>query len=286
MIYFKLVLTAIIWGGTFIAGRLISQEMSAFSAAFCRFAIASLCLLVLLRKEGFPSLKPAQWLSVIVLGLSGIFAYNVLFFLGLQSTSASRASLIVASNPVAIALFSALFLNEKLTPLKILGICTSVFGAAIVISQGKIIQLLQGGVQTGDLILLGCVASWVIYTLVGKRIMTSLSTLAATTYACLIGTAALMIPALFEGLLIKLPQITLTSWISILYLGILGSAIGFNWYYQGVREIGASKASIFINLVPPSAIVLAALILHEPITSALLVGGSLIITGVICTNRS
>lgn len=287
VIYIKLVLTAVMWGGTFIAGRVVAEELGAFAAAFLRFAVASLCLLLMVYQIEGSIVKPKlpQLPYLILLGLSGVFAYNVFFFLGLQTTSAGRAALIVALNPIAIALVGTLVLKQSLSILKLLGIVTSLVGVAIVISQGEFLNLLSGGLMPGDLFIFGCVASWVIYTLVGKQVMNSLSPLVTTTYACLIGTIALLPFAINNELIEDLQQLSLQAGLGILYLGLCGSALGFSWYYTGVQAIGAAKASIFINLVPVATIVLAALLLDEPITSSLLVGGGLIVAGVFCTNR-
>jgi drug/metabolite transporter (DMT)-like permease len=291
--YAKLVLTAVIWGGTFIAGRIAMQSMGPFTAAFWRFAIAATCLLLLSRQPRFAKHYPTlaqplnrhQWILVILLGLTGIFLYNIFFLLGLRVVPASRAALIVASNPVFVALGAALFFKEKLTRLKLLGIGLSLTGAAIVIAKGNPLALLATGVSQGDLFLLVGLATWVAYTLLGRRAAVDIPAMTATTYACSIGAIALLPLAIAETLHHTGPPATAMAWFSILYMGTLASAAGFLWYYDGVKAIGAAKASIFINLVPPSAIVLAAWLLHEPITPTLLLGGSLVILGIFCTNR-
>ena len=256
--YFKLVSTAIIWGGTFVAGRIVVQTMQPFTAAFCRFAVASICLLILMQKieKRLPRLRKHQIFPVVLLGLTGIFSYNAFFFLGLQTVAASRAALIVALNPIFIVLGAALFFKEKFTSLKLLGITTSLTGAAIVISKGQIVYLIRGSIGWGEIFIFGCVLSWVAYTLIGKSVMKSLSPLATTTYACIVGAIALLIPALFEGIIQDFVQFPPAAWLGILYLGVLGSAIGFSWYYEGVVAIGAAKASIFINLTLGSILVI------------------------------
>lgn len=287
MVYVQLVLTALIWGGTFIAGRLLAQSMNPFSAAFMRFAVATICLLTIVycSPDKLPKLKLQQLWQVILLGLSGIFVYNVCFFLGLQTIPAGRAALIVALNPIAIAIASAFILKEKLSFLKLLGIVTSLSGAAIVIGKGNPFNLFSERLQQGDLLILGCVVSWVIYTLIGKQTLKHLSPLTTTTYACLVGAIALFGPAFHHGLIQDLQQLSIVTISSIIYLGFFGSALAFNWYYKGVEAIGAAKAAIFINLVPVSAVVLAAFLLQEPIDSSIAIGGSLVIFGVFCTNR-
>jgi drug/metabolite transporter (DMT)-like permease len=285
MVYVKLVLTAVIWGGTFIAGRVVAQNIEPFSAAFYRFAIASVCLLLLIQKieGGIPRLKWQQIPLVTFLGLSGVFAYNTFFFMGLKAITASRAALIIALNPIFISLTSALFFKEKLTYLKLIGVVTSLLGAFLVISRGNIWGLLAGGLGWGEVFIFGCVCSWVTYTLIGKLAMKELSPLAATTYACMIGGAALFLPAWREGLMQDWWQITPLAWLGVLYLGLFGSAIGFTWYYEGLRAVGPAKAGVFINLVPVSAVLLAGLLLNEQLTPTLLLGGTLVLTGVSLT---
>jgi len=287
MIYLKLLLTAFFWGGTFVAGRVLKQNVEPFSAAFLRFAVAAFLLLAIVRKrEGrFPRLERSQWLPVILLGLTGVFAYNAFFFKGLQLISAGRASLVIALNPVLVALFSAWFYSEKLSPVKIAGILTSVTGAMVVISRGNLVSVLKGGVGFGELIIFGCVVSWVAYSLIGKTVMQTLSPLVATAYAALTGMLLLAIPAWVEGLPGDLWRYTLPEWISIFYLGLFGTVIGFVWYYEGIQKIGPMRAALFINFVPVSAIALAYFILAEPITISLLIGACLVITGVYLTNR-
>ena len=88
--YIKLILTAVFWGGTFIAGRVVAQDVLPFSAAFLRFAIASVFLvLITWRVEGkLPRIDRSLILPIFLLGLTGVFAYNVFFFKGLQSIDA------------------------------------------------------------------------------------------------------------------------------------------------------------------------------------------------------
>jgi len=275
------------WGGTFVAGRAAVQTMGPLSVAFCRYAIATVLLLGLtIATEGrMPRLKNTQILPVITLGLSGVFAYNFFFFQGLQTIPASRASLIVTTNPTVIALCSALLFGDRLTPLRLLGISLALSGAIAVISNGHPLTLLSDGITQGDLLLIGCVASWVVYTLVGKIAMTDLSPFAATTYACLIGTPLFIIPALREGFLSQIGAVAPVAWFSIIYLALLGTVVAFCWYYEGLRAIGPARASIFINLVPVVAVLSGVLVLNEPFTPALAVGGCLVVLGVFLTNQ-
>jgi drug/metabolite transporter (DMT)-like permease len=285
--YFKLLLTSMFWGGTFVAGRLVSRDLPPFSAAFLRFALAATCLMVLVRvyEGGLPRLRPKQFAPVLVLGMSGVFAYNVLFFTGLQTVEAGRAAVIVATNPIFIALLAALFFREPLGPGRILGIGLSILGAILAITRGHPLTLLHQAISWGDLVIFGCVASWVTYLLVGKVTMHSLSPHAAVTYSCLVGTAALLPFSLAEGLAGRLADLPWTIWAALLYLGFFGTVLGFTWFYQGVKTIGPSRAAVFINFVPIWAIIFGFLFLGESASPTLLLGAAMVSSGVYLTNR-
>jgi drug/metabolite transporter (DMT)-like permease len=281
-------MTAILWGGAFVAGRTVSRSMDPFAASFLRFGTASVFLLAFMLKAygRFPTLSKKQVFPVIVLGLTGIFAFSWFFFAGLKTATAGRASLIIATVPAFLALSSSFFFRERLTLLKILGIALSMCGVMVVISHGHPLTILKGNVGLGELLMVGCVANWVIYSLVGKAVMRELPPLITVTYACVIGTACLFFPALAEGLLQGFSSYPAPAWLGILYLGFFASALGFFWFYEGVQNIGPSRAGVFMNLVPISSIALAALVLHESVDLSLAAGGVLVITGVYLTNKS
>lgn len=288
MIYIKLMLTAIFWGGTFIAGKLVTQHVHPVTAAFLRFAVASICLYLMIRKtEGrLPAIPKRQRISIVLLGVSGVFAYNILFFSGLELIEAGRASLIIATNPIFISLLSALIYKEPLNWVKAIGIGVSVTGALIVISKGHLGNMAMGGFGLGELLIFGCVWSWVAYSLIGKKVMQSMSPLVCVAYSAFVGTALLLAPALYYGLTATIGDVGLQAWGCLLYLGLFGTVMGFYWYYQGIEQIGAMKASVFINFVPISAIILSIAVLQEPLTISLIAGGGMVLIGVYLTNAA
>lgn len=287
MVYLKLVLTALFWGGTFIAGRSLAGTVEPFSAAFLRFLAASLILtLWLLRTERVvPRLSVKDWGQMAILGLTGVFAYNFLFFKGLALIPASRASVIVANNPAAIAVISALVYREPLSGRKLTGVLLSLMGALVVISRGDLGSVLREGVGTGELLILGCVASWTTYSVLGKHVLRRLTPAVSVCGSALLGTAALLPAALWEGLPYKLGTFPAAAWLALGYLGVFGTVFGFVWFYQGVRDLGPTRAGLFINFVPVFAVLLAWLFLSEPITVSLALGAALVCAGVYLTNR-
>ena len=284
--YLKLLLMAFFWGGTFVVGRTLAQTVGPFAAAFFRFAIASVFLVFLLRSaEGklhWP--EKSQIIAIILLGLTGALLYNFFFLKGLKMIEAGRASVIIANNPIFIALLSAYFFKERLNLVKVIGIIISVGGAIVVISRGHLFEVLQGGLGLGEVYIFGCVASWVAFSLIGKAVMDNLSPLRSVTYSSIAGTLLLAVPAFLEGGFGFLGY-SLSEWAMIFYLGFFGTVLGFLWYYQGIQKIGPTRAGLFINFVPISAILLAFIFIGEPITMSLLIGTVLVSSGVYLTNR-
>ena len=282
--YLKLLLMALFWGGTFIAGRVLAQSVGPYAGAFLRFAVASVCLVAVMLKLERNIARPSgrQLALLFVMGMTGIFAYNVLFLKGLKLIEAGRAAVIIANNPVFIALTAALFFGERLNLLKVAGILTSVAGAVTVISRGAPAALLSGAFGWGEIFILGCVASWVAYSLLGKTAMRGLSPLAAVTFSSLAGTVCLLPAAVVEGLLTSGPY-PLAAWASIVYLGFFGTVLGFVWYYQGIQRIGPVRAGLFINFVPIFAVLLSVALLDEPLSLSLLAGALLVSSGVCLT---
>ncbi|WP_243310216.1 DMT family transporter [Fundidesulfovibrio agrisoli] len=283
----KLFVTAVIWGGTFIAGRVLGPEIAPFSASFLRFVSANVFLLAffLLREGRLPKVTPGLALLVLGLGATGVFGYNAFFLWGLKSVPAGRAAIIVAGNPVFIALFSWLLFKEPMGWAKALGILTCLTGAALVIGHGNPLGLFTGGMGLGELSIAGALFCWVAYSLLGKQVMGRLTPLAAVTLSCLAGMCMLLPPALNENLAAQAAGLSLKGWIAVVYLGVLGTGLGFVWFYEGIQRIGASRAAVFINFVPVSAAAMGAWMLGEPVDATLIMGGALVLGGVALTNR-
>lgn len=286
-IYAKLLLTALFWGGTFIAGRIAARDVGPFSGAFLRFAVASVILVLVLGVRERESLRVprGELPRLVLLGLFGTVFYNVFFFKGLQTVSAGRASVIVALNPAFIALCSAIFLREHLTGLRILGIALSLAGAMIVISRGDFLGLLGGGIAAGDLFILGCVGSWVAFTMVGRKTMDRLTPLAMVTWSAVVGTAGLAAMAFREGLASHATHYPVEVWLGTAYLALFGTVLGFVWFYEGVKSLGPTRAGVFINFVPASSVLLGILLLGEKLTPSLFAGLLMVTAGVYLSNR-
>lgn len=289
-VYLKLAAVTMIWGGTFVAGRFLADSLSPLFAASLRFLLASVALLVFLLLARVPLAKPSpsQWLQLALLGFFGIFFYNLCFFYGLHYINASRASLIVALNPAVIGLASWLLFKERLSRAKIVGIAICIAGASLVIVSRNP-QLLAGNVDAwiGDVLIFGCVLGWGVYSLCSKDLNQTLGPVQTVTYSILLGTLMLWVTSAVRGELsaAALASLGPTQWMSLTYLGVLGSALAYIGYYDGIRKIGATRSGVFIALNPLTAVILGALVLGEQLTLAMCLGGGLILVGIFLCNK-
>ena len=289
--YLKLSLVAMIWGGTFVAGRYLSADTPALLAASVRFIFAGITLGLFLGfflKKSFVRLDRSQLVKIVGLGFCGIYTYNLCFFYGLHYTAASRASLIVALNPAVMALFSYVFFREKMSAMKTAGIFLCLIGAAVVIlnkSSGTLI--VDKNDWRGDLLIFGCVLSWVAFSVFGKSVVKEIGALHTVTYSIFAGAAMLTATAIVTGQFnqASLRALTLADFSSLLYLGAIGSALAYIWYYKGIEQIGATRAGVFIALNPLTAVLLGALLLDEQLSAPTFMGGALIIVGIMICNR-
>lgn len=287
-VYIQLCIVAILWGGTFVAGRFIQSDMPSLLSATLRFSLGSITFIVLLGLPniGWKRITINQFWPILLLGFAGVFLYHLFFFYGLQLIPASRAALIVSLNPAMIAFLSFLIWRERITLKKSYGIALSVIGAMIVLLSNTNMQDRSSSI-IGDLAIFGCVVTWGIYTVAGKNTIKSIGALHTVAYSIFIGTILLLISSIISPTVTwnHFELLTQTDIVSLLYLGILGSALAYVWYYQGIDQIGAANAGTFIALNPLTAVIAGYLLLNETISPSIILGGIFIITGIILTNR-
>jgi drug/metabolite transporter (DMT)-like permease len=280
--YGMLIAATATWGSAFIAGKFAVQSFEPATVAFLRFFGAAILLFPLMwimeKNRKKPTLK--DYGLFIVLGLTGIALYNIFFFLASKHAPVIKSSIFIASNPVLIVLLSGLFLKEKISKNNIVGMVIALTGVTFIITDGHLLSLFQLGFEPIDWVLVGAVISWALYSVVGKVVLKKYSAVESTTYAVAFGTLFLLPFALFETTWYDVQLASFTTWIAIAHMSVFVTVVSFVMYYYGIKEIGAAKASIFINVMPLSAVVMATFFLGETFTWAHGVGAALVLSGV------
>ena len=280
-----LVLVALAWAGSFVVVKGISTDIDPIFLGFLRFIVATplmILVIVIQKKAIIWERKLIPWMAI--LGLTGVTLLYVLQFVGISLTSAATAGVLINTNVVFIALLSITTLHEKLTQKITTGILISFLGVAVVIwsrSTDGTIQL-SNDVLIGTILVMLSALCWAIYSIVGKRLLKNYDMVSITTTAFLWGTLFYIpiIPYVWSSW----TNISLVGWGAVLYLAVICSVFGYLGWYYALKHIEASKAAVYLNLIPLFTIILA-LFFGETPSPFFLVGAGLIIYGVYLTQR-
>jgi drug/metabolite transporter (DMT)-like permease len=277
--------TGIVWGGQFVVAKSALDRVDAFWLTSVRYALAVAILLVLLAiVEGPGALSPrGRTVQLLVLGTLGFAGFNLLAYTGLEHARPQSASLIVALAPLLMAL--VLWARNGTQPSRatLIALVVALFGVALVISRGHPTTLWNGSLGWGDVLVLGGVLSFVLYT-IGAASHRDLSALRYTAL-----TAALGWPAIIGSTLVG----TAAGWLSapsggqvwavmpqILYLAIPGAVIAVLTWNAAVEMIGPQTTSLFGNLIPVSTFAIEIVRGYRPgvveLAGALLTIGALV----------
>ncbi|MBC8016881.1 MAG: EamA family transporter [Sporomusaceae bacterium] len=287
--YIILLLVPLFWGGAFGTTKHILSELSPLTASALRFIIAGLLMLVWNSWRGELAWLPIKqnFFSLLALGATGIFSYNYFFATGLQYTSAVTASLIIVINPVFTTCIASFFMGEAWNWRTLLGVVTSLLGVSLVVSKGDLSVLTQMSIGVGEAYLFGSVASWVVYTLIVKKVTRTMGAGVMTAVSTMMGAVMLLIlSSIKEDQWSKVLYLSNQVMIEIVYLAVCATVVAFLLFNWGIQRIGATKASAYINLMPINALWIAVFLYGEKISAYHLIGMSLTIAGVFITTQN
>jgi drug/metabolite transporter (DMT)-like permease len=282
-IYFILLLVPLFWGGAFGTTKHVVTEVPPITVAALRFLLAGLLMTVWVAARDGWNWAPVRrrWGGLLLLGITGVLGYNYFFTVGIQYTSAINAALVVVVNPVTTAIVAVTLLGEPWSWRLVAGVTLCFLGVLTTISKGSLALLSSLTFSSGDLFMVGAVISWTAYTTVGKVVMKDVPPLLATSASTVAGSFMLLAASLTEDGWALIPAVsTQVAW-EIAYLVVFPTVVAFFLFNVGIKRIGASRASAYINLMPVNAIWIAAVLYGETVTLAHLAGAALIIGGLL-----
>lgn len=282
----KLGLTAFFWGLMFHLGKYSVAYLSPVSIGGWRFLLAGLTLLPLVGlREGLDlSGIRRNIVPLFVMAGIGISGFNLLLFYGLKLTSPVNGALIMALCPALITLLSALLTGDKIHSRQGAGLLLGLTGVAIVVSGGSIHALLSLSFQTGDLLVLLAALCWAIYSTIPKRFIHGLQPLQVTVSTIVLG--GLLMSSFASATttdFLSVPPVGVI--VAVLIMSLLGSVLAYLWWNDGVRQVGAAKAGVFMNLVPVFA-TLIGVALGQKVAGSQLLGAILVVGGVLYSSSS
>ena len=283
--YLLLTLTTLFWSGNMVVGRAVRADVPPFSLAFWRWAIALALALPLalphLRTQ-WPQLRQ-HWRAVVLLGLLGVGGYNTLAYVALQYTGATNAVLLNSFIPIATIALSWAFLKKHLHGSEWLGVLLSLIGVTAIVLHGDLATLARFTLNIGDLWMLLAVLVWALYTIGLQWRPTGVHPMLMLAAFICVGLLALAPAYAWEVAQGRTIQPTPGALAGIIYTGTLPSFVGYIFYNRAVGEVGASKASLFIHLMPVFGTLLSAVFLGEEPQTYHLVGIALVFSGIYLT---
>ncbi len=272
------------WGISFISTKVVLKELSPVSIAFFRQLIALLPL-VLWGAITRASFKIALKDLFLLAGSSffGIVLYFIFENNGLMHTTASSASMIVAAVPVFTLLADMIFFKLKADMKIIACIFASVAGVYLVISvNGK--PDFSSAVFKGNMLIMGAMASWVIYTVMSRKLGCKYPSFIITIYQTML-SSLLFLPFLILETK-KWEPISTVALLNLLYLGVFCSAISYFMFLYAIKKLGSAVSSAFLNLIPMVSVLAGYLILDEKLLPVQYGGMLIIISSLFFLSRN
>ncbi|MBB4041156.1 drug/metabolite transporter (DMT)-like permease [Microvirga flocculans] len=284
--YLLLTLTALMWGGNAIAGRLAIGQVSPMVLTCLRWVIVVLVLLPLVGRQvvaEWPKIRE-RWLFTMLMGMFGFTAFNALFYAAAHHTTAVNLTIFQGSIPVLVLMGTVLFFHARVIPLQVLGMIVTLLGVVLVSVKADLHILKTLGLNIGDVwTLIACVL-YAGYTL-GLRHRPALPGLvffAALAVVAFLTSLPLLALEIRQGA-VQWP--TPQGWLILLYVGLMPSLVSQVFFIRGVELIGPARAGLFVNLVPVFGALLAVLLLGEPFALYHALGLFLVLGGIWLAER-
>jgi drug/metabolite transporter (DMT)-like permease len=287
--FWALIATVLIWASSFAVIKLGLQEINPYFLAFIRAFIAAgfLVAIIVVRGElaAFLRYVARNWKALGVLGLIGIALFDVLQNVGIHHTSSALAGVLLNTNPLFITVFSAIFLGEVITRNKVLGLFLGFVGMCLVVFDGQDLRsVVESQTFLGNALVILSAVTWAVYSILNKHALTDGSPLHLTAASYIFGTV-FSLPLIYFFDVKPLFSVSSGSWGIILYLGAVASGATFFLWSFALSKMEASRASVFLFMIPVVAIVIGWAFLAEQISTSTIFGSVLVLVGIYLSEK-
>jgi len=286
--YIMLVCASLFWAGNFMVGKYaFLTEIPPLSLVFYRWSLVWIILLPFTYKEIIEHKNTIlnNLPLLFFLGLTSVGLFNSFTYLSLIHTQVINASLFNTAIPAIIILLCFLFKIEKTNKFQILGLIISVCGILAIITKLKLSILLSLNFNKGDLIMIGGVITWGVYSTLLKKKKFNLPLLTLVHIICTFGLISVLPQFLYElsnGQVIKFDT---NLFYTLIFLALFPSIGSYYCWAGAVSIIGANRAGIFLSLIPLFSTIMAIAFYKEQFQFFHLIGAILIVLGLFLSNK-
>ncbi len=281
------IIAALLWSGNFVISRAVKNDISPITLAFYRWLTASIIILPLAWKafKQEQAIISTNIKYLFFVSLSGIAVFNTCVYVAGHYTSAINMALIgTTSSPIFATVMAVVFLKERLSKFRILGMIICIAGIILLISNGSWAKLAAFHFSKGDLWVLAGAFAFAVYNVLVRSKPANISAINFLFIIFVLGTIMLF-PFYLKEVIVDSP----TKWnqtllLSILYLGAGTSVTAFLCWNLAIQALGASRTVLFGNLIPLFSIIEAVILLGEKMTIAHIISGTIVIAGLTIAN--
>jgi drug/metabolite transporter (DMT)-like permease len=282
--YSGLIALSVVWGLAFVAIKALVSSLSPVNLALMRWLIASVLFLALVPVIGRPRTRfeRKDTPRLLFVAFATVPAYNLSLFYAETNVSAGLAGLLNAFGPVFMVVLSVVVLDEKVTTRVLVALFLAFLGT-VTISLGTIsLGDLGSFVGLGEMIL--SAVFYALFTVEGRPLVQKYGGPPTMIWSGLLGTV-MMVPLLSRSFLPQFESLSLVGWASVLYLSALVTVFGYVLFFTILSRGAVSRLSIQLYLVPAVSVAGGALLLGEPVTTTMVVGGAVILVAVALATR-
>ena len=291
----ELLIVVLLWAFNLSVVKVGLREIEPPAYNIVRFVCASAVLLVLTRlREGSLQVPRRDLGRIALLGLVGHAVYQICFIEGLARTTASSASLLFGSTPVVVALLSRLAGHERIRPHGALGALLGFGGVYLIVrsgaggadpgaAAGQAAARFAGAATAGNMLIVGAVVCWSLYTVLARGMLQRHSPLRVTALSMAAGTLLLIPPAIPACLRQDWRSVSGLTWAGLAYSFLFALVVSYVIWYRSVKQVGNLKTAVYSNLVPVFGTLFGVWLLDERLTAGLGLGASCILAGIILT---
>jgi drug/metabolite transporter (DMT)-like permease len=277
-----MLLVCLIWGLNFSITKLALHEIPPLPFTAIRFSCASVLLWAILRATEGPQTDEPQGIKrLILLGLVGNTAYQLVFTVGLSRTTATNSALILSTVPMVVALMAGALGLERVTRRMGIGVVLGTVGVALVIATRGV--AFDAETMSGDVLSVLAVFCWASYTVWLRRVPAGVSPLRITTITTVAGTPGLVLAGIPGLIRLDWRIVSWSAWLALAYAAVLSLVVAYLLWNRSVKLVGSTRTAIYMCVTPLVAVCGAWLLLGEQPHPLQAVGAALIVAGVLLT---
>ena len=266
---------SVFWGIPYLFIKIAVRELDPSVVVFARVGIATAVLVPVAIQQGVLRKLRGRWLAIAVLACVQIVGPFLLISYGEQHISSSLTSLLIAADPLLVALFALRFdSGERVSGLRLVGLLIGMVGVVVLLGLdvGGDAQRLLGAA----LVLLATAGYAAGVLLIKRPAIAALPSLGVVAIECTAATLVLL-PLAVTRLPSRMPSLSVI--VSLLVLGLICTALAYLFYFALVAEVGAVRGTVITYVNPAISVLLGIIVLGESLTAAIVVGFLLIILG-------